>query len=79
LVRIVAVGICHTDAIVRDQYYPFPLPGVLGHEGAGIVEEVGANVTNVVPGDHVVLTYMSCGSAATANAANRHTAAISLC
>ena len=61
LVRIVAVGICHTDAIVRDQYYPFPLPGVLGHEGAGIVEEVGANVTNVVPGDHVVLTYMSCG------------------
>src|SRR3984893_3389489 len=61
LVRIVAVGICHTDAIVRDQYYPFPLPGVLGHEGAGIVEEVGANVTDVVPGDHVVLTYMSCG------------------
>jgi aryl-alcohol dehydrogenase len=61
MVRIVAVGICHTDAIVRDQYYPFPLPGVLGHEGAGVVEEVGANVTNVVPGDHVVLTYMSCG------------------
>jgi aryl-alcohol dehydrogenase len=61
LVRIVAVGICHTDAIVRDQYYPFPLPGVLGHEGSGIVEEVGANVTKVVPGDHVVLTYMSCG------------------
>jgi aryl-alcohol dehydrogenase len=61
LVRIVAVGICHTDAIVRDQYYPFPLPGVLGHEGSGIVEEVGANVTSVVPGDHVVLTYMSCG------------------
>jgi aryl-alcohol dehydrogenase len=62
LVRIVAVGICHTDAIVRDQYYPFPLPGVLGHEGAGVVEEVGANVSNVVPGDHVVLSFMSCGS-----------------
>lgn len=61
LVRIVAVGICHTDAIVRDQYYPFPLPGVLGHEGSGIVEQVGANVTEVAPGDHVVLTYMSCG------------------
>jgi aryl-alcohol dehydrogenase len=61
LVRIVAVGICHTDAIMRDQYFPFPLPGVLGHEGAGVVEEVGASVTNVVPGDHVVLTYMSCG------------------
>lgn len=61
LVRVVAVGICHTDAIVRDQYYPFPLPGVLGHEGSGVVEEVGANVTNVAPGDHVVMTFMSCG------------------
>jgi aryl-alcohol dehydrogenase len=61
LVRVLAVGICHTDAIVRDQYYPFPLPGVLGHEGSGIVEEVGANVTNVAPGDHVVMTFMSCG------------------
>jgi aryl-alcohol dehydrogenase len=46
---------------VRDQYYPFPLPGVLGHEGSGIVEEVGANVTNVTRGDHVVMTFMSCG------------------
>ena len=61
LVRVLAVGICHTDAIVRDQYYPFPLPGVLGHEGSGIVEDVGANVTNVAPGDHVVMTFMSCG------------------
>jgi aryl-alcohol dehydrogenase len=61
LVRVLAVGICHTDAIVRDQYYPFPLPGVLGHEGSGIVEEVGANVTNVARGDHVVMTFMSCG------------------
>ena len=60
LVRIVAVGICHTDAIVRDQYYPFPLPGVLGHEGAGVVEAVGESVADLVPGDHVVLTYMSC-------------------
>jgi aryl-alcohol dehydrogenase len=61
LVRVLATGICHTDAIVRDQYYPFPLPGVLGHEGSGIVEEVGANVTNVARGDHVVMTFMSCG------------------
>jgi aryl-alcohol dehydrogenase len=38
LVRIKAVGICHTDLIVRDQYYPVPLPAVLGHEGAGVVE-----------------------------------------
>jgi len=61
LVRVVAVGICHTDLIVRDQYYPFPLPGVLGHEGSGVVEEVGAGVTHVSPGDHVVMTFMSCG------------------
>jgi aryl-alcohol dehydrogenase len=61
LVRVVAAGICHTDAIVRDQYYPFPLPGVLGHEGSGVIEEVGANVANVSVGDHVVLTFMSCG------------------
>jgi aryl-alcohol dehydrogenase len=61
LVRVVAAGICHTDAIVRDQYYPFPLPGVLGHEGSGVIEEVGSGVTNVAVGDHVVLTFMSCG------------------
>ncbi|GAB4193079.1 MAG: NAD(P)-dependent alcohol dehydrogenase [Roseiflexaceae bacterium] len=62
LVRIVAVGICHTDLIARDQHYPMPLPAVLGHEGAGIVEQVGANVTKVQPGDHVVLSYNFCAS-----------------
>lgn len=36
LVRMVGVGICHTDLVVRDQYYPTPLPAVLGHEGAGV-------------------------------------------
>lgn len=61
LVRIVATGLCHTDLIVRDQYYPVPLPAVLGHEGAGIVEAVGPNVKTIAPGDHVVLTYGSCG------------------
>jgi aryl-alcohol dehydrogenase len=61
LVRIVGAGMCHTDLIVRDQYYPVALPAVLGHEGAGIVERVGANVAKVRPGDHVVLTYASCG------------------
>lgn len=61
LVRIKAVGICHTDLIVRDQYYPVPLPAVLGHEGSGIVEEVGTGVTSVQPGDHVVLSFSSCG------------------
>jgi aryl-alcohol dehydrogenase len=60
-VRIVAAGVCHTDAIVRDQWYPVPLPAVLGHEGAGIVEKVGEGVTSVKPGDHVVLSFASCG------------------
>jgi aryl-alcohol dehydrogenase len=62
LVRMVGVGICHTDLIVRDQYYPTPLPAVLGHEGAGVVERVGGRVTKVQPGDHVVLSYLSCGA-----------------
>lgn len=60
-VRMVASGVCHTDAIVRDQWYPTPLPAVLGHEGAGVVEAVGASVTNVAPGDHVLLSFSSCG------------------
>ncbi|MFF0105661.1 NAD(P)-dependent alcohol dehydrogenase [Streptomyces hirsutus] len=60
-VRMVATGVCHTDAIVRDQVYPTPLPAVLGHEGAGVVEAVGSTVTSVVPGDHVVLSAASCG------------------
>jgi aryl-alcohol dehydrogenase len=61
LVRIKGVGMCHTDLVVRDQYFPTPLPAVLGHEGAGIVEKVGAAVTKLAPGDHVVLSYASCG------------------
>lgn len=61
LVRVVATGLCHTDLIVRDQYYPVPLPAVLGHEGSGIVERVGPNVKTIEPGDHVVLTYGACG------------------
>ncbi len=62
LVRIVATGMCHTDMIVRDQMYPVPQPIVLGHEGAGIVETVGPRVGKVRPGDHVVLSFMSCGA-----------------
>ena len=61
LVKIVATGVCHTDIGVRDQSYPVPLPAVLGHEGAGIVEKVGASVTKVAPGDHVIITYDFCG------------------
>jgi S-(hydroxymethyl)glutathione dehydrogenase/alcohol dehydrogenase len=55
-VRMAASGVCHSDASVRDGHMPHPLPAVLGHEGAGIVEEVGEGVTRVRPGDHVVLT-----------------------
>jgi aryl-alcohol dehydrogenase len=62
LVRIVAVGVCHTDIIIRDAYYPVPFPVVLGHEGSGVVEAVGDGVTAVEPGDHVVLSYNSCGA-----------------
>jgi aryl-alcohol dehydrogenase len=61
LVRIVGTGMCHTDMFARDQLYAVPLPVVLGHEGAGVVEQVGANVKKIGPGDHVVLTYMWCG------------------
>jgi aryl-alcohol dehydrogenase len=61
LVRIVGVGLCHTDLIARDQFIPIPLPAILGHEGAGIVEAVGAGVTKVKAGDRVVLGFSSCG------------------
>jgi aryl-alcohol dehydrogenase len=62
LVRIVGVGICHTDVAARDQHIPMPLPAVLGHEGAGVVEEVGSAVSRVRPGDTVVLTWTCCGT-----------------
>ena len=61
LVRVVASGVCHTDLICRDQWYDVPLPAVFGHEGAGIVEQVGEDVTKVKPGDHVVMSFVSCG------------------
>ncbi len=61
LVKIKATGMCHTDMVARDQEYDVPHPIVLGHEGAGVVEAVGSEVRKVAPGDHVVLTYMSCG------------------
>ncbi len=63
LVRVVASGICHTDLAGRDGYLPIPPPpSVFGHEGAGIVEEVGSRVTKVKPGDHVVLAWDYCGA-----------------
>jgi Zn-dependent alcohol dehydrogenase len=61
-VRMVAAGVCHSDVSVINGTIPFPTPVVLGHEGAGIVEEVGSAVANVKVGDHVVLTTLaSCG------------------
>jgi aryl-alcohol dehydrogenase len=64
LVRVVATGVCHTDMVVRDRMLPTPQPVVLGHEGAGVVERVGEGVTKVAPGDHVVMTFDSCGDCA---------------
>jgi aryl-alcohol dehydrogenase len=65
LVRIVGVGICHTDLGARDGHLPIPPPpSVFGHEGAGVVEKVGARVTKVKPGDHVVLGWDYCGACA---------------
>jgi Zn-dependent alcohol dehydrogenase len=61
-VRIVNAGLCHSDVSVLNGTIPFPTPVVLGHEGAGVVEDVGAGVTRVAPGDHVVLTTLgNCG------------------
>jgi Zn-dependent alcohol dehydrogenase len=65
LVRIANAGLCHSDVSVIDGTIPFPTPVVLGHEGAGVVEAVGAAVTKVKPGDHVVLTTLgNCGRCA---------------
>ena len=61
LVKVVATGVCHTDIVVRDGHLPTPTPVVLGHEGAGIVANVGSRITKVAPGDHVVMTFNSCG------------------
>ena len=58
LVEIMATGICHTDAYTLDGLDSEGLfPSVLGHEAAGIVREVGAGVTSVKPGDHVIPLY----------------------
>ncbi|OPX10656.1 NAD(P)-dependent alcohol dehydrogenase [Mycobacterium sp. AT1] len=62
LVQIAGVGICHTDIAVKEGHLPFPLPGVLGHEGSGSVIAVGAGVERVVVGDKVALSFNSCGS-----------------
>lgn len=67
LVRIAAVGVCHTDLVAREGMMPFTLPAVLGHEGAGTVEKVGAAVTKVAAGDRVAISFRSCGQCARCN------------
>lgn len=62
LVRIAGVGLCHTDLIFRDQFVPYPVPAVLGHEGAGTIEAIGPGVEGLAPGDPVVLAFSSCGA-----------------
>lgn len=54
LIRTAVAGLCHSDLHFMEGLYPHPLPAVLGHESAGIVEQVGSEVTYVQPGDHVV-------------------------
>lgn len=56
LVRVSHCGVCHSDLGIIDGYLPAPVPTVLGHEAAGVVEAVGEGVTLLAPGDHVVLT-----------------------
>lgn len=68
-VQMVASGVCHSDLHTLDGTHTYPLPAVLGHEGAGIVESIGSGVTNVRPGDHVMLSWVPfCGRCASCNA-----------
>ena len=60
LIHMVGTGICHTDLHIRNSLYK-PIPTVLGHEGAGVVEQVGSGVSGFQEGDHVVLSFNSCG------------------
>jgi S-(hydroxymethyl)glutathione dehydrogenase / alcohol dehydrogenase len=62
VVKVAASGVCHSDLSVQQMKLPVPPPAVLGHEGAGIVEEVGKDVTTLKKGDHVVLSWVeNCG------------------
>ena len=62
LVRVVGVGLCHTDIVFAGREEGYPFPAVFGHEGAGIVEAVGKQITKVKVGDHVGMTFRSCGN-----------------
>ena len=61
-VKVMAAGVCHSDWHIMNGDWQLPLPMVLGHEAAGIVEEVGAGVTHVKPGDHIIFSFrVNCG------------------
>ncbi|MFJ8075454.1 Zn-dependent alcohol dehydrogenase [Streptomyces sp. NPDC096176] len=65
MVEVAAAGLCHSDLSVIDGTIPFPVPVVLGHEGAGVVTAIGPGVGHVAPGDHVSLsTLANCGACA---------------
>jgi aryl-alcohol dehydrogenase len=62
MVRMVASGICHTDSAGLQQFIPVTLPAIFGHEGVGVVQEIGSGVQTLKPGDRVILSYPSCGT-----------------
>jgi aryl-alcohol dehydrogenase len=64
LVRIAGTGLCHTDLVAQAGAFPLSLPAVLGHEGAGVVEQVGSEVRRFKPGDRVAMSFLSCGHCA---------------
>jgi S-(hydroxymethyl)glutathione dehydrogenase/alcohol dehydrogenase len=75
LVRTAAAGLCHSDLHFMEALYPYPLPAVLGHESAGVVEAVGDQVSYVQPGDHVI----TCLSVYCGNCENCLTGHLSIC
>jgi S-(hydroxymethyl)glutathione dehydrogenase/alcohol dehydrogenase len=75
LIRTVAAGVCHSDLHFVEGSYPHPLPAVLGHESAGVVEQVGSEVRSVKPGDHVI----TCLSAFCGHCPHCVTGHLSLC
>ena len=72
LIKIVASGVCHTDEVAQHQIIPVPLPAVFGHEGSGIVEEVGPGVFDLKKGDHVAVSFAFCGHCENCLSAHPH-------
>lgn len=60
-IRVIATGVCHTDMNTQSGDMPLPLPGVLGHEGSGVIESLGEGVTDFAVGDHVIMAWPFCG------------------